>query len=644
HLTNFICLSYDAIYFIMKTTFAFKFQLVFCVCLFSISFLFGQQLTEKANLIGVDHTFEPRSLMGGGAAFFDFDNDGFEDLYLTSGTSKDVLYHNNGDGTFTKVLSDVGLNITQQYNTTAVITGDIDNDGDRELFIATWERYENGNDIIARNLLFNNNGNGTFTEIGEAAGITHPSFTIGANFLDFDRDGWLDIYVLNHIETPGFLFDSTGVISGFDHDCYPNFFYKNNGDGTFTEMATDLGLEDLSCTLASIASDFDLDGDVDLYLANDFGPFIVPNLFFENQYPNTGFVESGASNGSDVAMYGMGVALSDYDHDGDFDYYITNLGSNVLLENDNANFTNVAATAGVENEFATAGEFATGWGTAFLDIDNDTWEDLFVANGRIPSLPSLPTAMNDPNRLFMNNGDKTFTDVSEQVGVNDPSYSRGMAYSDFDLDGDLDMVVVNLSELGGITKFYVNETETNHHYIQFKLKGTASNRDAFGSKIWLYADGATYMREISGGGDSFCSQHSSIAHFGLGTNDQVDSLRVEWLSGTVEHFGAFEVDALHEIEEGGLTAIDSDLGKETFHFSVQPNPFQNEIILSSPKDLNQEVQIALWDVNNKLIKTFILNWNGDAQKLALPSALPKGMYFLHITSQDQVWTSKLIKQ
>ncbi|MEM8907037.1 MAG: VCBS repeat-containing protein, partial [Bacteroidota bacterium] len=361
----------------------------------------AQQLTESSLAIGMDHRFEARGLMGGGAAFFDADQDGDEDVYLVSGTAKDAFYENNGDGTFSLVLTDIGLNVTIQYNTTAVITGDLDNDGDREIFITTWERYEGGNELIARNLLFNNNGDGTFTEIGVAAGIIHEAFAIGANFIDVDRDGLLDIYVINHVETPAFLYDTYGQIIGFDHDCYPNFLYKNNGDLTFTEVATNWGLDDLSCTLASIPTDFDQDGDLDLYLANDFGPFIVPNLMYENQYPDPQFAEISALNGSDIPMYGMGVAIGDYDQDQDFDYYITNLGSNVLLNNDEGIFTDVAATAAVENEFASGSEFATGWGTAFLDIDNDSWLDLFVVNGRIPSLPSLPTAFNDPDKLYL---------------------------------------------------------------------------------------------------------------------------------------------------------------------------------------------------------------------------------------------------
>lgn len=620
--------------------------LVFALFFATAFTLNAQQIEEKGAAIGVEHTFEPRGLMGGGAAFFDYDQDGNEDLYLTGGLNPDALYANNGDGTFSKILEDIGLGITAQYNTTAVITGDIDNDGDREIFLSTWERYENGNEIIANNLLFNNNGDGTFSEISNSAGLTDAAFSIGANFMDFDRDGFLDIYVINHVETPAFLFDDYGAIVGFDHDCYPNYLYHNNGDGTFTEMADALGLDDESCTLASIPTDFDMDGDIDLYLANDFGPFIIPNLMYENEYPSAQFTEISAQNGTDIPMYGMGVAIGDYDHDQDFDYYITNLGSNVLLENDGSgNFTDNATTAGVTNEFSGT-DFATGWGTAFLDIDNDSWLDLFVSNGRIPSLPTLPTAFNDTDKLYLNNGDKTFTDITDEVNVGDPQYGRGMAYADFDMDGDLDFLVVNLSELGGTSKFYVNETQNDHHYVQFKLVGTDSNRDAYGSKLWLYADGQVYLREITGGGASFCSQHSSIAHFGLNTNTQIDSLTVEWISGNVEHYKDLSVDNFYTIEESSLsTSIDPlAASPTTAKLTLAPNPFDNYLTIQTKNVSEQEAWMTLYDTSNKLIFEQRILLTEAPQKLLLPENISAGLYLLRIESKEAVFIEKVIKQ
>lgn len=252
---------------------------------FGTSSAFAQTFVEQAAAIGIDHTYKARDLTGGGAAFFDYDNDGDEDLYITGGYDKDNFYVNNGDGTFTKSLNDMGFNITQTFNTMAVTTGDIDNDGDRDIMVTTWEKFDGVNQPMGRNLLFLNDGNGSFTEIGEQAGIVHTAFSMAASFLDYDRDGYLDIYVMNHIESPAFTFDSTGTIDGYAHTCFHNFFYKNNGDLTFTEVAADMAVDNNGCTIAALGTDYDMDGDLDIYMANDFGGFIVPNTMYENNYP-----------------------------------------------------------------------------------------------------------------------------------------------------------------------------------------------------------------------------------------------------------------------------------------------------------------------------------------------------------------------
>jgi len=606
----------------------------------------AQIFSEQSSVVGIDHTYNARGLMGGGAAFFDFDMDGHEDLYLTGGLDRDQLYRNNGDGTFTKTDNTNGLEITTSHNTTAVITGDIDNDGDREIFVSTWERYENGTEIIARNLLFMNNGDGTFTEIGEAAGITHAAFSIGANFVDYNKDGYLDIHVMNHVKTPAFLYDSYGVIVGFNHDCYGNFFYLNNGDATFTEISSQLGVNDNGCALAALPSDFDMDSDLDIFIANDFGPFIVPNTLYQNDYPNDEFSEVAAAKGAGIPMYGMGIAAGDYDHDLDFDYYITNLGANVLLENDNGTFTDVAASANVENTYAegSPSDFATGWGTAFFDVDNDSWLDLFVANGRIPSLPSLPTAMNDPNKLYLNNGDKTFSDISAANGVDDGSYSRGMAYSDYDNDGDLDFVVCNINEFGAKIKFYRNDSNAANNFIDFTLKGT-SNRDAYGAKVWLYAGGQTFVREVSGGGGSHCSQSSSIVHFGLGDITEVDDVKVEWPRGGILGYNStFEINRKHVLSETILLS-NKDLTGANFGLNILPNPFEQSFAIEITGDWKDEkiwVELLAMD-GRSWSQEYLQLQNGQAE-VSFKNDLPKGLYTLRVKGSEHTLAKKVIKQ
>ena len=611
-------------------------------CLLAFSQLSAQYFAEKSQEIGIDHAYLARDLTGGGAAFFDYDNDGDEDLYITTGTiRKDHIYSNNGDGTFTKVLDDIGLGITQSYNTVAVTTGDIDNDGDRDLFVTTWEHYPGGGqEPIARNLLFVNN-KGIFTEIGESAGITHAAFGLGALFFDYNKDGFLDIYVLNHIETPIFTYDSLGTVDGFAHECFRNFLYRNNGDLTFTEASAELGLDTKGCTIAAIPTDFDMDGDLDLYLANDFGDYLIPNELYENMYPEDRFVDVSEATGANVPAFGMGIAAGDFDHDLDIDYYITNIGRNILIENTNGTFQDITAAAGVENTFAAPNERTTGWGTAFIDIDNNKLLDLYVTNGRMPTLSAFPTARFDPDKMYMNNGDMTFADHTDQAGVGDTDYGRGMAYSDYDKDGDLDIVTVVLTEQGGSSKFYVNQIDNDNHYIQFRLTGKESNRDAFGAKVWIHAGGETFLKEIYSGGCSHASQSTSIVHFGLGELEQVDSVQIDWPNGHVDFLGAFAADQLHEIEEGIVTSVKEEFA-DALGIEVLPNPFENYIRLMVDRPVAGELNVRLLSAEGRLILDRQLSLT-QSEELRLDQALAPGLYTLSIHSSEGIQIEKLIK-
>lgn len=594
----------------------------FLLCCFSSA---AQPFVEAGFEAGIQHSMNARGLMGGGAAFFDFDNDGWEDLYLTSGLGRDVLYRNNGDGTFLPAPNSNGLQPTQLFNTTAVNTADLDNDGDRDILVCTWEEMSGGSLDNGRNLLFRNNGDGTFTEIGLEAGLTAEVFSIGASFIDYDLDGQLDIYIYNHVSETAFLYGDDGGIIGFDHTCYPNLLYRNNGGLTFTEVGAALGAADNGCALAGIASDYDRDGDADLHLANDFGPFIVPNVLLENQYPIPSFNDVSDATGAGIPMYGMGIAQGDIDHDGDLDYYITNLGRNVLLQNNGGTFSDITTEADVENAMANDSELSTGWGTAFFDIDNDTWQDLFVANGRIPSLPSLPTAISDPDKLYLNNGDGTFTDITSTNGMEDPYYGRGMAWSDYDRDGDLDFVVVNLSSTGGFTRLYRNEQENGNYWVQFQLQGTASNRDAFGAFATLYTPSGEQVFEISGGGESFCSQHSSLVHFGLGSSPDIDSLKVDWPGSPTETYHGFEAGQRYTIAQfipNRTTAMPAGAG-----IHVYPNPFREQLHISGLKQGLGPARAVLRSTAGQLVWETQLatdDW------IDIKAALPKGAYLLEI--------------
>ena len=269
---------------------------------------------------------------------------------------------------------------------------------------------------------------------------------MGATFLDYNLDGLLDIYVINYVEAVNFIQDPLGNITGFDHECYRNTMYLNLGNGDFQEKSQSLNLIDQGCALAVAATDFDLDNDLDIYIANDFGPFIQANHLFRNEYPNAVFQNVGSSLNAATPMYGMGLALGDIDFDLDMDYYITNFGKNQLLRNDLTGFTDITDQAKVGDEWVVEGEsLAIGWGTAFLDFDNDTDLDLYVANGFVPSPEFLPSTFNMNDQLYRCEENLTYSKVGVEYGIENPHVSRGMAYSDYDNDGDLDILSVVLN-------------------------------------------------------------------------------------------------------------------------------------------------------------------------------------------------------
>ncbi|NJL12703.1 MAG: choice-of-anchor D domain-containing protein [Microscillaceae bacterium] len=487
----------------------------------------AQLFQEVSQSAGLNHLQMTGSLMGGGIAILDYDQDGWEDVYLTSGQLRDQFYRNKGDGTFTEIGLEAGFAITESLLTLGAIAFDYDNDGWPDLLVMTGEN--------SPCLLFHNQGDGTFAEVGASAGLIHRAFSLSATAGDFNRDGWLDIYVANYVDEASALIENEEVV-GFDHLCYADYLYLNQGNGTFVEMAAALGMDEAGCGLAVVFTDYDQDGDPDMLIANDFGEWVLPNVLWQNEAPALGVSDQSQASGLNAALYGMGLAIGDYDLDGDWDYYVTNLGRNVLHRNQgNATFVDVSTAAGVENTYAD-GLLTTGWGTAFIDVNHDTYPDLFVANGQIPAADFIATAPEDPNKLYLNQGNGTFADVSEAAGVDSPWKGRGMAYTDYDRDGDLDVLVACVSATpnsGEHSLLYQNQYAGPHHWLQIKLVGTVSNRDALGSRVQVEAGGQSLLRELSSGG-SHASSHSPILHVGLGAATVVDQITVYWPNGGVQ--------------------------------------------------------------------------------------------------------------
>ncbi len=602
--------------------------LLFPALLIPVQELMAQTaFTEMAAQVGIDHFHLSADLMGGGVAVFDYNNDGWEDIWITGGNDRDVLYENDGDGTFTEVGDQAGLLVTASIHTKAVVTGDINNDGWRDVFLATRDG--------SPNLLLLNNGDGTFDDIANFAGMGDDiAWSMAAAMADFNNDGWLDIYVGNYVETFEYIIDpQTNQTIGYAHTGQPNFLYLNNGDLTFTEVGGTSGTADEGTALAVMASDFSDDGLTDLLVANDYGEWVLPNGAFRNG--GGVFTNENQSNGMDIGIYAMGIAAGDMDQDGDLDYYFTNLGRNVLMENVDGVFQDVATGAGVENTYA-GDNFTVGWGTAFLDVDNDSDLDLFVANGFIPALGFNQTEVLNPDKLFLNNawpqGELlSFTDISTGAGLGDTGFARGFAHGDFDKDGDQDLVVVRVSgtsdpSLAHKVLFYRNDLADGGNWLDVKLEGTVSNRDAFGAKVKISVGGRSWLHEVASG-SSHASQNTSIAHFGLGNAETVDSLVILWPMGGRQTLTDILPNQIRYVQEDTslVTAASEAFPKAGFEISVAPNPFHDrtQIYFSNPE--NRSLTFILADMAGRELRTWTIT--GQHLEINGNQFLP-GIYFL----------------
>ena len=479
--------------------------------------------------------------MGAGVVVFDFDDDGFQDIYVTDAAGPNALYRNNGDGTFSDVAAAAGVDDPSGEGNGGC-AADYDNDGDRDLFLTNF----------GPSRLFRNDGDGTFTEATAAANLSdsEPELrSMGCAWGDYDADGHLDFVVVRHLrDTALELLDSREFLPVVG----PLALYHNVGDGTFTDVTALLGDtsdprggeqgESLSRVWGAGFQpgwlDYDNDGDPDLYVVNDFGRDVQPNALWRNDGPSEegewNFTDATEGSGAGVPMFGMGLAVGDYDLDGFLDIYATNIGDNVLLRNsgDGSMFTDVAEKAGVRIRTLRSNPSVT-WGALFFDYDNDGDEDLYVVTGML-SFPVLgsgsPELGPQPNVLFRNNLNGTFSNVSARSGADDPGIGRGGAYLDFNNDGCLDLYVVNFVQEATLLE---NACRPDHNWLVVETLGTVSNRDGIGARITVVAGSSSQIREIRSG-SSQMSQNMLPAHFGLGNFTKADFVLVRWPSGVVQ--------------------------------------------------------------------------------------------------------------
>jgi hypothetical protein len=514
---------------------------------------------------GIDHKRSIIEAKGSGLAFFDFDHDGWLDIYLTNGDRLDTqwpagkaptshLYKNNRDGTFTDVTEKSGLGRTGWQ--TGVCVGDYDNDGWDDLFCCFW----------GHNILFHNNGDGTFTDVTGKAGLYQPAVRWGAGctFLDYDRDSHLDLFICNylrldpdHLPAPG----STNNCQwkGVPVLCGPrglppgiNILYHNNGDGTFTDVSEKSGILQPGprYSITAVSYDFDNDGWPDIYVAVDSQPSILFKNNHDGTFTDVAVMAGCAYSENGHEQAGMGVAVADYDCDGWFDIFKTNFADdtcNLYHNNGDGTFNDVTFSAGVgvNNRYVA-------WGCGFVDYDNDGWPDILQVNGHVyPEIDSynFGQKFKNPRLVYRNLGNGSFQDVSSQMGpgINEQFSSRGAAFGDYNNDGAVDVLILNMNEPPSLLR---NNGGNKQNWIKIKLLGSQCNRTAIGARVRVVTGKHAQMDEVHSG-SSVMSQGDLRLHFGLGKAEQVDVIEVKWpTTQKVERFTQVKANQIITIREG----------------------------------------------------------------------------------------------
>ena len=535
---------------------------------------FGVRFVNVARKAGLDN----KTIFGGekrnrylvettgcGVAFFDYDNDGWLDIFLVNGmrfeshgpAPTNRLYKNNRDGTFTDVTAKAGL-VRSGWGQ-GVCIGDYDNDGNDDLFVTYW----------GENALYHNNGDGTFTDVSRKAGVTSaggplPRWNTGCAFVDYDRDGWLDLFVANYIDfdikTVPVPEGGTCLYQGRKVACGPpglsggkNILFRNNRNGTFRDVSREAGILNTSGTygLGVLVADFDNDGWPDIYVANDSTSSALYRNNRNGTFTDIG-IEAGVAYSADgKPQAGMGVAAADYDGDGWLDIIKTNFAGDTssLYRNLGKNqFEDRTFQAGLGRNTRFLG-----WGAAFVDIDNDGRPDILLCNGHVyPEVGDSDPESGYRQRkvLYRNMGGK-FQDVSLLAGpgILEPVAGRGMAVGDFDNDGNMDVVVNCVNELPQLLQ---SSSSLSNHWLKVKCVGTKSNRSAIGARvICTTRDGVQRIDEVRSGG-SYLSQNDLRLHFGLGGYQRAD-LEVRWPSGRTEVRRNVASDQLVKLIEGSVT-------------------------------------------------------------------------------------------
>jgi len=553
-----------------------------------------------------------------GAAWFDYDRDGDLDLYMTNRVGANHLWRNDGGGVFVDVAADLGV-ADASHDGSGVAVADFDNDGDLDMYLA------NGDDDVFFKNLLTDTGTATFIDVTATAfpGITTPQRGATPSWGDYDKDGYLDLYVANHKEIqPG-----TGVQDRLFH---------NNGDGTFTDVSYLLGLENLNgYGFIAAWTDYDKDGDLDIFLINDcpYGP--LGTKLFRNDGgsdPLTWtFTEVSESVGVADCRNGMGIAVGDYDRDSWLDYFYTNITSPLLLHNGGGTFTDVTAAAGLDEAYVPeTGKKRITWGTIFFDYDLDGFLDLCVAAG---TLWIDSTTDPQPNLLYHNDGNGiTFSDVSSSSGIDDPGKGRTIVMGDYDGDGDPDLFVVNYGESVFLFRNdYANTT--GHHWLILDLQGAGpplSNRDGIGAKIKVTTPDGVVQYWETRSGDSLGGGSDLGAYLGLNTNTVVSEIEVTWPGGTVQTLANINPNQRMKIVEASpppAITVTSPNGGETW---IKGNTYT----ITWTDNISSHVKIRLLDGETTAAVIAASTPSDGSFDWTVPTSLAAGKYKVEVRSSD----------
>lgn len=551
-----------------------KLQILHCLIYIVLFYFIPPILAQNSNVIFTDQTdaagikfmhlngmsdqkYLPET-MGSGCLFIDFDNDGFLDIYLVnSGTTCsninrsrtelneiNKLYRNNRNGTFSDITNKVGMDSNDGFGM-GCISADYDNDGDQDLYLTNF----------GRNQLYRNNGDSTFTDVTKLAGVANAQWSVSASFGDYNLDGFLDLYVANYLDynvetAHSCTLEGVHIYCGpHEYPGAPDTLYRNNGDGTFTDVTARSGVINSGKGLGVLFTDYNYDGYPDIFVTND----AVEDFLYRNNRDGTFTnvaVEAGiAYNSEGRATASMGIAHGDYDNDGALDLFVTNfsLEVNSLFHNDGDGYYTMTT---FEVGLAEPSFSRLGFGTQFLDFDNNGTLDLLVANGHVwdnvtQITPTL--SYKQSCQLFLNNGKGKYRDITNSAGTffKRPVVARGTSSGDYDNDGDIDVLI---SCSGGTPVLLRNDTITKNRWLKIQLRGTTGNKDAIGTKVYLTTNKTTYLREVTSGG-SYASGNDYTLHFGLGATETVSSINIHWLGGNVQHLENVSTELLLRINE-----------------------------------------------------------------------------------------------